>query len=336
VSAIFADEELPEHLFDELMFRLAATDGYFKMVFTATLAQEFWRQAIEGRGDEERFPEANKQQVTMYDCLMYEDGSPGAYTEAKISRIKAMCKSESEIQKRVYGKFVADSGIIYETFERARHLTKRHPLPPTWKIFCGIDVGSGGDSGHPAAIVFIALSPNHQQLRVVATWRGDGVLTTSADIFNKYMEMKRGLGYAYVTVYYDYAAKDLGTIAARLGEPFLQANKSIDTGESVVNVLFKNDMLKVFDGMDADKLVTELLTVRRKKHSKQKNDLSDALRYGIVDIPIDWTVIQAPVVEDKKPIILDEREERRQAFDVLGRSEDDIVKEFDEWNEAYG
>jgi hypothetical protein len=47
VDAIFCDEELPIHLYDELKFRLTASDGYFNMVFTATLGQDEWRRAME-------------------------------------------------------------------------------------------------------------------------------------------------------------------------------------------------------------------------------------------------------------------------------------------------
>ena len=74
-DAIFTDEELPEELYDELNIRTAATDGYFSMVFTATLVQQIWRDAIEGRGYIEKFPDALKIQVSMYDCLEYEDGT---------------------------------------------------------------------------------------------------------------------------------------------------------------------------------------------------------------------------------------------------------------------
>jgi len=333
-NAIFADEELPEHLFDELMFRLAATDGYFHMVFTATIGQDFWRRAVEGRGEEELFPQAFKQQVTMYECLEYEDGTTGGYTEEKISRIKAMCRSESEVQRRVYGRFVAETGLMYETFERKRHYLAKHPLPPTWRIYAGVDIGSGGDSGHPAAIVFISVSPDLRQMRVVDCWRGDKILTTSSDILSKYQELKHTNRFTSVMAYYDYASKDFGTIASRVGESFLMADKSHDTGEAVINVLFRHDMMKVFHGPEQDKLVTELLTLR-KGSKKQKNDLTDALRYAVSKIPIDWSVLEAPpTIEEAAP--MSEQAIRRQAFNITGRSEDDVNAELDEWNDAYG
>jgi len=46
VHAIFTDEELPVDYYSELKARLFGTRGYFHMVFTATLNQEFWWRAI--------------------------------------------------------------------------------------------------------------------------------------------------------------------------------------------------------------------------------------------------------------------------------------------------
>ncbi len=110
VHAIFCDEELPEELYSELMARLFDTDGFFSMVFTATLNQDFWRLAIEGEGEMEKFPDAFKQQISMRDCITFNDGSPGAYNEEKIRRIEATCKNEQERKRRVDGKFITVSG----------------------------------------------------------------------------------------------------------------------------------------------------------------------------------------------------------------------------------
>ena len=65
VYAIFCDEELPEDLYGELDARLNASGGYFHMVFTATLGQDFWRRCMEPEeGDEVVFPAAHKQTVS--------------------------------------------------------------------------------------------------------------------------------------------------------------------------------------------------------------------------------------------------------------------------------
>ena len=101
VDAMFTDEEMPVPYYNELVARMFATDGFFHMVFTCTLNQDMWKRAIEGRGDMEMFPDAFKQQISMYDCLLYRDGSPGGYTVEKIERIIAKCSTSAEVQRRV-------------------------------------------------------------------------------------------------------------------------------------------------------------------------------------------------------------------------------------------
>ena len=68
------------------------------------------------------------------------------------------------------------------------------------------DPGSGGITGHPAGIIFLAVSPDFKQGRVFRAWRGDGVPTTSQDTLNKYRELRRDL--KPVLQVYDYASKD--------------------------------------------------------------------------------------------------------------------------------
>jgi phage terminase large subunit-like protein len=336
VHYVACDEEMPENLFDELMLRLAATDGYFSMVFTATLGQEFWRKAIEGRGEEESFPTAFKQQVSMYDCLAYMDGTPGAFTDEKISRIKSLCRSEVEVQRRVYGKFVADTGLIYETFDRKRHYLKGHPVPRDWHIYAGVDPGGGGESAHPAAIAFVACDSVYKQLRVVECWRGDKQLTTAGDVLSKYIELRNARGFRVTQAFFDWAAKDFGTIATRMGEPFIPAEKSHEIGEAALNVLFRHDMLKVYESSEAEKLVVEFSTLRHGMPKRRRlDDLSDAVRYAVSKITIDWNAI-TPLTAQVEERIPTEADLRRQAFEAVGVSEEEISREFKEWNEAYG
>jgi hypothetical protein len=151
--AIFCDEELPVEIFPELQFRLAATDGYFSMVFTATLNQDFWRRAIERVGfADEVFPQAFKQQITMFDCLYYEDGTLGAFTEERIKQIIAMCPNENEVQRRVFGKFVKNEGRLVPSFMPNKHVIKPITLGSDYKVYSGVDIGSGGKA-HPADCV---------------------------------------------------------------------------------------------------------------------------------------------------------------------------------------
>lgn len=344
-SAIFADEELPEEIFDELMFRLAATDGYFSMVFTATLGQEMWADAMEGRGAQERFPEAFKQQVSMYDCLFYEDGTPSHWTEEKIQRIKNKCKSEQEIQRRVYGRFVVDSGLKYPSFNKSVNFVKPYVIPPDWRIYSAVDIGSGGDRAHPAAISFLAVRPDYRKGAIFKLWRGDGLQTVDADILEQHTKMKSELLAPPVMQVYDWQAKDFYVIASRVGETFVPADKSHDRGESIMNVLFKNNMLDIFDTEDGEgkKLCSELVgLLKSTAKNKAKDDLCDTVRYNVMSVPWDWDAVtsdklgtraQAPV---KTALELQIESRRGAMVDSTQMELDfDVEREIEEWNEYY-
>lgn len=338
--AIFCDEELPEHLYSELQFRLSAVDGYFSMVFTATRNQAFWKRVLEGDGDAELFPEALKIQVSMYDCQTYTDGTPGAYSEEKIAKIKARCKSETEIQRRVYGRFVTEVGRKYGAFDAGRHFVKPYQLPIDWQRYAAVDSGSGGGGQrHPPAIVFVAVRPDHRLGAVYKAWRGDdGQIYTNGDIFEKFLQMRAQ--HSFVLQKYDYAAKDFQTISDRAGETFLPSDKSHERGEDVINTLFKNDMLVLFDDDETRKLGSELSSLMHstaKKHAK--DDLCDALRYCVVDIPWDWSALKDEPTEDEKLEVAARpyTDQERLAMEIAARRgemfDDGRKKETDDWGE---
>jgi hypothetical protein len=335
VDAIFCDEELPADLYPELLMRLSGTWGYFHMVFTATLAQPFWYDAMEriGRAGERLKEDTLKLQVSMYDCLRFEDGTPSHWSVERIKKVERACQSEAEVQKRIFGRFVAVEGRRYPAFDRERNVMKGHPLPINWLIYAGVDLGSGGETGHPAAIVFVAVSPDFTKGRVFKGWRGDAVQTTASDVLHKFIELKAGLTCA--GQFYDWASKDFQMIAQRMNEPFQAADKSHDTGEQILNVLFKNQMLQIYDQEELEPLCDELssLLVTTNK-TKAHDDFCDALRYAVSKIPWNWSVLNAPeveVVEEHR--ILSTDEQRRMVpsdgFDSL------IEEELASWAELY-
>lgn len=346
-DAVFCDEELPVEIYDELIFRISASDGYFHMVFTATLGQEFWRQVMEpGQREQELLPEAFKQQISMYDCLVYEDGTPSHWTNEKIQKVKSRCKSHAEVLRRVYGKFIKDKGRKYPQFDIKRHFTSRTPVPKDWHIYVGADPGSGGKTGHPAAIIFVAVRPDFQFGRVFLAWRGDGLQTTSGDVVNKYIELKNEHNLTITGRWYDWADKDFDIISTSMGEPFQKAEKGHDKGESVVNVLFKNDMLLLDDDdPEIQKLAQELVSVNEETNKRQaKDDLCDALRYAVTLIPWDWSFIsgdakiKAALPPGRKKTDVEQQiEERRSHFKKDHEAEvQRIEDEFEEWNDSYG
>jgi hypothetical protein len=341
-DAIFCDEELPVNIYDELIFRISASDGYFHMVFTATLGQDFWRDVVEEKGAKEKLPEAAKWQVSMYDCLFYEDGTPSHWTEERIQIVKNRCKNHNEVLRRVYGRFVVDSGRKYAQFDMKRHQIPAQSIPEEWFIYCGVDTGSGGDENHPAAICFVAVRPDFRAGLVFRGWRGDNETTTASDIVQRFISLKGKL--MLNAQYYDWADRDFFEIAARMNQPFLAADKSHEKGEEVINVLFKNNMLHVFEDSELDKLAWELSNLRVDTPKRAaKDDFCDALRYAVTRIPWDWSVItgnkpdwEATPVEPAKSPMQREVEERRTRARDAEQAQIDLEEEFEEWNDLYG
>lgn len=346
-DAIFCDEELPVEIYDELIFRISASEGYFHMVFTATLGQDFWRQVMEpDRTEEERMPEAAKWTVSMYDCMHYQDGTESHWTAEKIQEVKNRCKSANEILKRVYGKFIMDDGgKKYESFDIKRHVKPPHPLPSGWIVYAGVDVGGGGRS-HPGAIVFISVSPDFRQGRIFLGWRGDGVGdTTAGDIFNKFQEMKLEAKIQPAMQCYDWSSKDFKTISDRNGGGFIPADKDHERGEQILNVLFKNDMIAIYDTEELQKLIRELVVLRKDiPKNKAKDDFTDALRYCVTRIPWDWSAITgekiAAMESPGEPLTEKQREIQMRREDFLhgkrdAAAQDEIQAEIDEWNDYH-
>lgn len=358
VYALFCDEELPEEHYNELIFRISSTDGYFHMVFTATLGQEFWRLTMSPeRGEMENLPDAKKWTVSLYDSQFYEDGEPSKWTDARIQVIKNRCASDKEILKRVYGQFAVDrEGLKYPQFEIKRHMKPAHPLPKDWLIWSAVDPGTGG-TAHPAGILFMAVAPDYRKGRVFLGWRGENIgNTTAGDVFEKHQSMKRENKVTTIEQIYDPGCKDFATIAERKGESFSKANKDHSVGEEIVNVLFKNDMISIYETSELQKLATELSTLRKATLKRNaKDNLADPLRYLCVAIPWDLSAIGSGIPAGERPAApaLDEsrmtpaerealsikrqvEERRKEMVDENQSEEERVESEFAEANESYG
>lgn len=350
VHAMFCDEELPVELFDELMFRLTHTEGYFHMVFTATMGQDFWRLCMEPNQQEvEKLPQAKKWTVSLWNSQKYEDGSDSPWLTSKIQSVEAKCSTDSEIQKRVYGRFIRDDagGRTYEQYNFAKHFVPAHPLPETWSVYAGVDIGSGGDA-HPSSICFVAVSPDMRLARVIAGWRGDGVPTTASDVVQKYLSMKKQIRNPIVAQYYDWANPDFAKIALDMGEPFLKADKNHEKGEAVINVLFKNDLMFIYESDELAKLSQELSSLYKSTPKrKAKDDFADALRYALSQVPFDFSGLIGKDSDYREPVreeLTYEQKEmlRRRGLPVPGETDQnteaylELDREFDEANDFYG
>lgn len=345
VDYIGTDEELPESYYDELNFRRMAVDGYFSMVFTATIGQELWRRTMEERGELEKFKGAYKRQVTLFDCKTYEDGTPAVWDDAKIQRAIASCKSEAEVQKRVYGRFVKDDNLKYPSFSRTDNVCPPVRIPNHWHWYGGTDLGAGGDKNHPSTIIFVVVNPEYTRGLVVRGWKGSDEVTTMQDVLNKFIEMRGDK--QFHGQFYDYHAKDFSTYAIRTGESFLPAEKSHEIGEQVLNVLFKNKMLLIFDIPELYPLVNELVTIP-KVGDKRKlvDDMADALRYTVTKLPWNWSELgkDAPMLDITTPKIPTQSEQRQLDLEYFrklqmkgdaDKQEWDVDEQLEAWSEFY-
>lgn len=336
VFAMFVDEELPIELYPELKFRLEAVDGYYHTAFTATLGQDFWREVIEGKGPETPFPDALKLQIGLYDCQVYEDGSPSFWTKEKIQRAIATCPNEREVQRRAFGKFVRAEGLRVPSFDRLKNVKKPNgPPPKDWLVYAGVDIGSGGADGHPAAITFLAVNPNFREARVFKHWNGKGIPTTSGDILLIFQQLRGEMRCAGQV--YDFSSKDFYTLATRAGEAFMPADKTIAAGDDTVNSLFKHGIVTIDDIPENFKLISEMenLGVNQRK-SKAVDDSFDSFRYVSMAVPWDWTVIltETPTPTERPK---SEVEIRREAFFPDAESGMNLLfeEEIAEWNDYY-
>jgi hypothetical protein len=178
------------------------------------------------------------------------------------------------------------------------------------------------------------VSPDFRQGRIFKGWCGDdGKEYTSLDIIEKYVEISKGLN--VVACYYDFSDKDLQTFAVSKGVSITPAEKSHESGERVLNVLFKNEMLAIYDIPELEGLVTELTTLLHKTpKTKAKDDRVDSTRYACVLIPWDFdSAIGSAQIEIEKPKT--DYELRCQNYDDRYRKEEELNAEFEEWNALY-
>lgn len=300
------DEEPPKDIVSEVQTRTQAIRvaeqnvehayGGFKMfAFTATKSQDYFRKIIEVRGDGELMPESEgnvyKRTVSLYDCQKHISGKLSQWTNEKIDKIIKALPTRAEIKRRVYGRFQASEGLIYQNFDAEKNTTDIVPVISTnWYIYAGIDYGAGGRS-HPSAIVFVAVNPKHTLGYVIKSWRGEGELTTCDDVILKYIELSKGLKIS--AAYYDWAAKDLMTFATRRSVSIIRANKDREVGRNILNGLFKSQMLQIVSNTYHNNELTaelgSLVTGTNKKSMSVQDHLTDALRYATSLIPWDFS-----------------------------------------------
>lgn len=337
IDAVFIDEECPPEIFPELVMRLNRYNGMLAIAFTATRNEAFFYQIMERKGfKDEKFPEADKWQVSVeHDCRYYADGTPSPWTQAKVTMMKNSCGSQTEIDRRIHGRFVTEKGTKYASFSRERNIIQPSPMPKDWLYFSGVDIGSGG-TNHPAAISIVAAKPDYSYGRLVKFWKGQrNQITTASDVLEIYNGLIKELPSHPIGEFYDHSSREFGVIAERNGYAFQKANKSRD--EDMLNVLFKNKMLDLDEGEYLWQLVTELMTLRAdEKKQNAKDDGIDSLRYATSKIPWNFEFIKSDseieIIKEKKDHKLDPRVQIT-ASQAFGEDQYNYEAEIDEWND---
>lgn len=352
-----ADEECDADIVPELQMRVTAKNGILLFGFTATKGQEFWRLIVEER---KKWPHAWVRQVALFDCMQYEDGAPTLWTKERVQQAINSCVSEAEIKRRIYGRFIKDEGVAVHTFNRTVHLLPYVPVPKEWQIYIGVDWGKGKTDVkkgrvNPSSLVFVAVSPQNTDCRVIRAWRGDDVQTTAQDVVEQFARMQTGLETQIAGIFYDYGAADLGTIGQRMGYAFQRADKARDKGIATVATLFQGDFLRIYEPSEASrdlipddfiegaKLALELESVPpESQRAHIIDDLFDALRYAVNGIPFDWEEIRKKVQNkttnghiegDKKEATID----RRTYWQTGNKEHDDsIEQELEFWADIIG
>lgn len=340
IDALFVDEELEPSLYEELIRRLTRYDGLFSMVYTATKGYPFWMNVIEKRGQKgEIFPEADKWQVSMeYDCEFYADGTPSPWTPERVAKEKAKCGTEAEVNKRIHGRYTLESGRKYPSFSRDRNVKPAQRLDlKQWDFFSGVDIGTGGENAHPAAITVIAVNKARTFARVVRHWRGDDKTSTdSSDILDQFIELTKGL--PMNINYYDHASREFYLRASKAGIPFSKANKSHDHGEDLINILFKNDMMVIDDIEECEPLIEEYLTLKADTPKRvAKDDSIDSHRYAVSSIDFDLSGIVGKPKFYQAPVVTTQRTSRHVRDPEAEEMNDhSIENDIDEMNDLLG
>lgn len=345
-DAVFLDEEVPKDHFDELLVRTQARQsigsGHVSCVFTATLGQKFLYDAMERQGTpEEAFKTAWKRQISLFDCLFYADGSPSKiWTEDYIKKeLIPKYRDEKEIQRRIYGRFVKSSGLIFQEFSREKN-TEQPGITKMdgWRSFVGLDYGAGGEYGHSSAIVHVKVCPAYENARVVGVWWSQKRRMTQGDLLLRYKLMMPKFGQHWA--FGDWGATDLFTLAERERLVIHKAEKSHEIGINLCNSLFKDEQMKIILGTspDVQQLCMELNSVSEETPKRHRiDDCTDALRYAISLVPfrlkalrrLDPQVIEQKMIQQMHPRLAFYKGLDRKDDPMLSRDEelgDDLIE----------
>lgn len=302
-DAVFFDEEPPEAHYDEIMVRTQARQaqgsGFISIVFTATLGQQYLYDAMERQGTpDEKFVNAWKRQISVYDCLFYADGTPSEIWSKNYIEKELIPKYRDprEIQRRIFGRFVKSSGLVFYEFQIDRNTEDYGATNiEDWSLYLGMDFGCGGEHGHSSAISVIAVDPTMSEARQITSWHSEKKRMTQGDLLEEFKKMISD-GKMYFSSA-DWMATDLFELANREGLTINKAEKSHEIGINMLNTLFKAERFKIWTGDGSGhnyQAVREFSSVSEETNKRHRiDDSCDASRYAIAATPMRLTGIEA-------------------------------------------
>lgn len=144
LRGIWADERLPEELYDRLLARIIDTGGF--LVYT-DIPEQWWHQErLVGAAPDSTI---HVQHFSMYDNQKLLP--PGAIEEAA-----ALWSSEMQ-QMRIWGNPIIMEGVVYKEFQDS-HIIKPFKIPDYWPRWRLIDYGSSA----PTACLWVALGDSER------------------------------------------------------------------------------------------------------------------------------------------------------------------------------
>lgn len=321
------DEELPHVYWSETSARRDGLniDGYFNMAFTATLSQRFWYEAMECIGlPEERFRDAKKIQVSLYDCQQYMDGTKTGWTNERIQKRIDSCQSEKEVLRRVMGRFVNEELSIISGFsEEQNYKHGEFIVPSTWSRIISFYVSSVG-----TGICVLAVSAEFDKVVVAECHKLD---LTSYEALEKLHALR---GKKSAELYINAEPLDFIEMSQNSGI-FFQTVKNPKNGlKDKINSYFKTGVLEIAKSKNSHELIMQIRTIKESDvKSYEGYEVYGAMAIGLSKLAVSLQNSIEGVKKKVPPKILNEREAFYRGLDRPLEVVDSYDNEFDEMNE---
>jgi hypothetical protein len=152
VDLFYIDEEIPGDLWEELEARTLATGGTYSI--SATLVESYdWILDLEKIAEREVEQNVDNPSVFLTrlntEFNRYLDSTTVEYLKSKWS--------QETLEYRFYGKARRLTGLIYNTFDKSKHLIAPFRIPYDWPRWCAIDPGI-----RTCAALWIAIGPKQE------------------------------------------------------------------------------------------------------------------------------------------------------------------------------